>query len=99
MDVYLLSKRFAEQHADLFGTLAEPAHPEQDRIIHELADRNVSAGELLSRHELLFRENDVRLLQRRLIASELKRTQLPLVLHVDAPEEQLRFPVTHRMND
>lgn len=99
MDVYLLSKRFAEQHAGLFGTLAEPAHPEQDRIIHELADRNVSAGELLRRHELLFRENDVRLLQRRIIASELKRTQLPIVLHVDAPEEQLRFPVSHRLND
>lgn len=99
MDVYLLSKRFAEQYADLFGTLAEPAHPEQDRIIHELADRNVSAGELLSRHEHLFRENDVRLLQRRIIASELRRTQLPLVLHVDSPAEQLRFPVSHRLND
>lgn len=99
MDLYLLSKHIAEQHPDIFGALAEPSHPEQDRIIHEMADRNISPGALLSRQDGLFRENDVRLIQRRIIASELKRTQLPLVLHVDAPEEQLRFPISHRLND
>lgn len=99
IDIYMLSKRFSEQHPDLFGSLEEPARPEQDRIIHELADRNISPSELLSNNGMLFKENDVRLIQRQMIASELKRTQLPVVLHVDAPEQQHRFPISHRLND
>ena len=41
----------------------------------------------------------MRLIQRKLMASALKRTQLPIVLHVDAPVEQLSFPLTNRLND
>lgn len=99
MDLYLLCKHFSEQNPDLFGTLAEPTHPERDRIIHEIADRNISPSDLLEHNNLLFKENDVRLIQRQIIASELKRSQMPIVLHVDAPEEQLRFPLSHRLND
>lgn len=99
MDIYLLSKRFSEQQPDLFGALTEPTHPERDRIIHELADRNIGASDLLKHNSLLFKENDVRLIQRQIIASELKRSQMPIVLHVDAPAEQLRFPISHRLND
>lgn len=99
MDIYMLCKHFSEQQPDLFGSLTEPTHPERDRIIHELADRNVGASDLLKHNSLLFKENDVRLIQRQIIASELKRAQMPIVLHVDAPAEQLRFPISHRLND
>lgn len=99
MDLYLLSKELSEEKADLFGTLKLPEKPEQDRIIHELADRNISPGDLITKCCGLFKENDVRFIQRKIIASALKRTQLPIVLHVDAPEEQLTFPISHRLND
>ncbi len=99
MDVHLLSLRVEEQHPGLLGTLAEPAHPEQDRIIHELADRNIAASELLANNAILFPENDVRYVQRRMIASATKRAQLPTILHVDAPAEQLDLPLCHRLND
>ncbi len=99
MDIHLLTQLAGERHPGLIGTLAEPEQPEQDRIIHELADRNISPTELLVNHPMLFPENDVRYVQRRLIASALKRTQLPTILHVDAPSEQLEIPVSHRLND
>lgn len=99
MDIYLLSKEFSEENPDLFGTLKLPDKPEQDRIIHELADRNISPSDLINKSCGLFKENDVRFIQRKIIASALKRIQLPIVLHVDAPEEQLSFPISHRLND
>ncbi len=99
MDIHLLTQLLGERYAGLTGTLAEPAQPEQDRIIHELADRNIAPSELLANNPILFPENDVRFVQRRLIASALKREQLPTVLHVDAPSEQLELPVNHRLND
>ncbi len=99
MDIHLLTQLMEEQHPGLTGTTAEPDHPEQDRIIHELADRNIAPSELLINNPILFPENDVRYVQRRLIASALKRTQLPPILHVDAPTEQHDFPVSHRLND
>ncbi len=99
MDIHLLTKRMSERYTALAGTLAVPTQPEQDRIIHELADRNISASELLANHPALFAENDVRMVQRRLIASALKRAQLPTILHVDAPSERHTLPLTHRLND
>ncbi len=99
MDIHLLTQLMGERHPELAGVLAEPTHPEQDRIIHELADRNIAPTELLANNPILFPENDVRHVQRRLIASALKRRQLPPILHVDAPREQHEFPVCHRMND
>ncbi len=99
MDIHLLTQLLGERHPGLSGTLAEPTHPEQDRIIHELADRNIAPSELLANNPILFPENDVRQIQRRLIAAALKRTQLPIILHVDAPSEQQEVPVCHRLND
>ncbi len=99
VDLHLLCQLMNERHPGLFGTLAEPAHPEQDRIIHELADRNTAASELLATRPGLFEENEVRRIQRRLIATALKRSQLPTALRVDAPEERHNFPTHHRLND
>lgn len=99
MDIYLLSKELSEHNTNLFGTIKLPDQPEQDRIIHELADRNISPSDLINKSCGLFKENDVRFIQRKIIASALKRTQLPIVLRVDAPEEQLSFPISHRLND
>ena len=100
VDIYLLSERFREQYSNLFGSLTAPQTGTTNRIIHELADLNTPPSALL-REEMsyLFKENDVRLIQRKLVASALKRTQLPIVLHVDAPLEQLHFPISHRLND
>ncbi len=99
MDVHLLTTLAGERHPGLTGTLAEPQKPEQDRIIHELADRNISASELLADKPGIFAENEVRFVQRRIIASAAKREQCPVALQVDAPEERHRFPVWHRLND
>ncbi len=99
MDVHLLSLLMEERHPGLFGTLAEPATPEQDRIIHELADRNIGASDLLASQPGVFEENTVRRIQRRLITAAPKRGQLPPALRVDAPEERHVFPVHHRLND
>ncbi|MBQ4636964.1 MAG: hypothetical protein IJB64_11095 [Akkermansia sp.] len=99
MDTYLLSKYFSEKYASLFGTLKEPAHPEQDRIIHELADKNIAANQLLSDYVCPFKENDVRQVQRRIIASAQKRTQIPTVLYVDEASQRKAYPLNHRLND
>ncbi len=99
MDIHLLTQRMEERHPGLVGTLTEPAHPEQDRIIHELTDRNIAPSELLANNPILFPENNVRYVQRRIIASALKRAQLPTILHVDAPSEQHELPLCHRLND
>ncbi len=99
MDAYLLCKYFNEKYDGLFGTLKEPENPGQDRIIHELADRNISAGALLHEHVCPFSEDDVRAVQRRIIASAQKRTQLPMVLRIDAEYQRLNIPAHHRLND
>ncbi len=100
VDLYLLCQRFSEKYSDLFAAMTEPPHGTTNRIIHELADRNTPPSELLhAEHNYLFKENDVRLIQRKLLASGLKRAQLPIILHADAPDEQLQFPISHRLND
>ena len=99
MDLHMLRCYIAESHPDLFGPLKEPEQPQTDRIIHELVDRNISAGELLCERVCPFQENDVRLVQRKIIASALKRTQIPLVLHADPATEQPTLPISHRLND
>lgn len=100
VDIYLLSERFREQYSDLFGSVSAPPTGATNRIIHELTDRNTPPSELL-REEIsyLFKENDVRLIQRKLIASAIKRTQIPIIFHVDAQIEQHTFPISHRLND
>lgn len=99
VDVYMLSRHFSEQHAGVFGSLEEPTSPEKGRIIHELTDLNTSPSALLNNAGYLFQENDVRQIQRRIISSALKRSQFPITLHVDKPEQRLSFPVCHRLND
>lgn len=99
IDAYLLSKYFSEKYDGLFGTLKTPERPEQDRIIHELADNNISAGALLHDHVCPFSEDDVRMVQRRIIASAQKRTQVPMVLHIDSEKERKNLPAHHRLND
>ena len=99
MDAYLLSTYYKEQYPALFGTLQQPASPEQDRIIHELADKNIGASSLLHDHLCPFEENSVRSIQRRIISSALKRTMLPVVLQVDKPRERMDIPFHHRLND
>lgn len=101
VDLFMLRRYLAEKYTDLFGSIQEPAtsSDKNDLIIHELADLNISAGHLLNGHVCPFSENEVRLIQRKIIASALKRTQLPMVLHTDPKAEQLVIPVTHRLND
>ena len=100
IEIFLLSERLKEQFPDLFGALAAPPHGTTNRIIHELADMNTPPSELLQEEmNYLFKENDVRLIQRKIVASAIKRTQLPIILHADAPTEQLHFPISHRLND
>ncbi|MDO5470336.1 MAG: hypothetical protein Q4F38_03455 [Akkermansia sp.] len=99
IDLHMLRVYLSEKYATLFGVLSEPAIPATDRIIHELADRNLSASALLHSHTCPFSENEVRLVQRKLIASALKRTQMPPVLHADRVTERIDLPVAHRMND
>ena len=69
VDIYLLSERFREQYSNLFGSLTAPQTGTTNRIIHELADLNTPPSALL-REEMsyLFKENDVRLIQRKLVA-------------------------------
>lgn len=100
VDLYLLSDRFREQYPDIFGALAAPEQGATNRIIHELADVNTPPSALI-REEMnyLFKENDVRFIQRKIMASAIKRSQLPIILHADAPVEQLNFPISHRLND
>lgn len=100
IDLFLAAERLREQHPDLFGALSAPADGMADRIIHELHDRNTPAGELLNPDtNYLFKENEVRHIQRRLVASAMKRTQLPIILQAAPACEQMHFPLAHRLND
>lgn len=99
IDVYLLSAYYKEKNPDAIGTLGLPPDSYTCRIIHELADLNTPPSDLLNDRNFLFKESDVRLIQRKILASALRRSQLPVVMHVDPIEEQLRFPIMHRMND
>lgn len=100
VDMYLLSESLTDKYSEVFGSLTTPPHGVTNRIIHELADLNTPPSTLLNEDKnYLFKENDVRIIQRRLLASALKRTQLPIILHADSPDEQLQFPITHRFND
>lgn len=99
IDLFLLSEYLKEKYPDLFGALGTPPNGNTCRIIHELADLNTPPSELLNETHYLFKENDVRLIQRKIVASALRRSQLPIILHADPPIEQLHFPISHRLND
>lgn len=100
IDIFMLSEHFQEKYPDIFGALPQPKHGTTNRIIHELADMNTPPSLLLKEERnYLFKENDVRLIQRKLAASAIKRTQMPVILHADPPTQQLVFPLSHRLND
>lgn len=100
IDLYLLCHQLREKHSEIIPAMPIPAENGQDRIIHELVDNNIAAGQLLHPEcNYLFKENDVRLVQRKIIASALKRSQLPLILRVDSLQQQKKYPISHRMND
>lgn len=99
MDTHLMRCYIKEKNPALFGTPEEPGNPEVDRIIHELADRNLSASALLFERVCPFTETEVRKIQRSIISSAFKRTITPMVIHTDRPEEQLNLPSHHRLND
>ncbi len=98
-DLHMLAQLASERHPGITCDLSSPCQAEQDHIIHEMTDRNTAPSDLLASFPQFFQENDVRYVQRRIIASALKRTQLPDILHVDDPAEQLEFPVCHKLND
>lgn len=99
MDVHTLCRLYQEKIANVFDTLSEPSSPEIDRIIHELADRNISAGALIRDYMCPFDENSIRMVQRRIVSSAFRRTQTPMILHVDKEEERNDLPSHHRLND
>ena len=100
IDIYFCSEHMSEKYAHIFGSLVTPANAMTDRIIHEMTERNVAASDLLNPDKnYLYKENDVRLVQRRILASGLKRTQLPLMLNSGSPDFRYHFPVAHRLND
>lgn len=100
IDIFMLSELYATRYPDIFGAMTNPPHGVTNRIIHEMADMNMPPSTLLNEERnYLFKENDVRLIQRKLTASAIKRTQLPVILQVAAPAQQLHFPLSHRMND
>lgn len=99
IDSFLLSRHIADKAPEMLHAIAEPTQPEQDRIIHDLSERNISASDMLLNNRDGLQENTVRSIQRKLAASALKRTQLPLILRLAAPSEQLTIPLSNRLND
>lgn len=99
MDLHMLQREYRERYSHIFGTLAEPQNPQKDIILHALADCNVSAGRFIRENNFGLQENEVHQVQRKIIASALKRSQMPFTLQVSAPDEQLRIPSAHRLND
>ena len=99
IDSFLLCRHIAEREPEMLHVIPEPTQPEQDRIIHDLSERNISASDILLNNRDGLQENTVRSIQRKIAASALKRTQLPLILRLAAPSEQLSIPLSDRLND
>lgn len=98
-DLFALHSILHEQYPHLLpGPL--PKEPNSlDSIIHEMANLNNSAEMLIHHAADVYRENDVRYVQRRINKTALSRIQLPQVLYVTPPSQQLTFPTAHRFND
>lgn len=99
MDLHMLQLEYRERYSHIFGTLAEPDAPQKDIILHALTDCNVSAGRFIRENNFGLQENEVHQVQRKIISSALKRSQLPFTLQVSAPNERLHIPSAHRLND
>lgn len=100
IDTYICATVLEETYPDIFGAVVPPADDSTDRIIHELTDNNIAASALLNPDtNYLFKENKVRSIQRKLLMSAMKRTQLPMMLNITPKMIQHHFPVSHRLND
>lgn len=99
VDLFLLCRHIAETEPDMEHAIEESTLPEQDRIIHDLTERNIAASDILRHAQDGIDENLVRSIQRKIIASAIKRTQIPPVLNISAREEQLNIPLSNRLND
>lgn len=99
VDLFLLCRHIEETEPDMAHAIEPPAQPEQDRIIHDLTERNIAASDILRHAQDGMEENPVRSIQRKVMASALKRTQLPLILNLAGKEEQLSIPLSSRLND
>lgn len=99
VDLFLLARYIAEQETGMENLYPEPERSEEDRIIHELTEKNIAAMDILKASDNQKKENTVRFIQRKTIASALNRTQTPMTLFLSSPEEQLSLPITHRLND
>ncbi len=99
MDLHLLSKYLSDERPNYFGAIAEPSSPHIDKILHRMQDNNCSAHYIIHESEGELQENDVRLVQRRILTSAERRAQLPPVLAIESKEERYQFPICHRLND
>lgn len=99
IDSFLLCRHIADRVPEMLHAIPEPPQPEQDRIIHDLSERNISATDLLHNNREGLQENSVRSIQRKIAASALKRTQLPIILRLAAPSQRLIIPLSNRLND
>lgn len=98
-DLFALHVILHEQYPLLLPS-PQPKEPNSiDSIIHEMANLNNSAEMLIHHAADVYRENDVRYVQRRINKTALSRIQLPQVLYVTPPSQQLSFPTAHRLND
>lgn len=99
-EICQLCTQLKPQFPSLASIPSEPENPELNLIIHDLADKNLSSTALLEGYGSAdYKENDVRLVQRKIMASALKRSQFPMALHIEPDEEQLSYPISHRLND
>ena len=100
IDIFVCSCVMKETYPDIIGAIVPPSDDTTDRIIHELMDKNVAASAMLNPEtNYLFKENKVRSVQRKILMSAMKRTQLPLTLNISPKASQHYFPVSHRLND
>lgn len=99
IDLHMLKIELKASNPQLFGTLEEPNHPENDHILHALTELNISAGDILKEQYIKASENEIRHIQRRVIASSLKRLQFPTTILLNNPSQRLTLPPVHRLND
>lgn len=98
-DLFALHCILHEQYPHLLPSPRPKVPNSIDSIIHEMANLNNSAEMLIHHASDVYRENDVRYVQRRINKTALSRIQLPQVLYVTPPSQQLSFPTAHRLND
>ncbi len=95
-----LARHLEGSHGNEGSLLGPSAQPDElDRIVHALADLNVTPAELLASRHRAVEENDVRFVQRRLADASRQRGLLPPMLRLSPPDERPRYPRLHWLND